>query len=174
MIFKGLKEKSIKKAIRKSLLSENPSVNERDGVVRSLAIVINYERLVDYKPLLDVAKAINISAEDVYVIGYVDKIYKNGSYLIPVFTDTSFGMKGKVKTDEVAEFLKRSYDIVINYYSEPNVYLELVSALSKSPLKVGIISEGEAINNLVLKTDEKDFSQFSKELVKYLSILKKI
>ena len=94
--------------------------------------------------------------------------------MIPVFTDNSFGMKGKIKSEEVNEFLKRDYDIVINYYTEPNIYLTLVSALIKSELKVGITSEGEAINNLVLKTDEKDFSQFNNELVKYLSILKKI
>ncbi|MEL4308758.1 DUF6913 domain-containing protein [Joostella sp. CR20] len=173
MIFKGLKEKSIKKAIRKTL--SNKSVVATNATnTRSLAIVINYEKLVDYKPLLDIAKAINISASDVYIIGYVNKIYKNGSYLIPVFTDSSFGMKGKVKNEEVAEFLKRDYDIVINYYTEPNIYLELVSTLCKSEFKVGLTTEGEANNNLVLKTDEKDFSQFKNELVKYLSILKKI
>jgi len=173
MIFKGLKEKSIKKAIQKSVLNQVQSAGDT-GAVRSLAIVINYDKLVDYKPLMDIAKAINISNEDVYIIGYVNKFYKNVNYLIPVFTDNSFGMKGKIKSEEVNEFLKRDYDIVINYYTEPNIYLTLVSALIKSELKVGITSEGEAINNLVLKTDEKDFSQFNNELVKYLSILKKI
>lgn len=173
MIFKGLKEKSIKKAIQKSVLNQVQSA-EGNVVVRSLAIVINYDKLVDYKPLMDIAKAINISNENVYIIGYVNKFYKNVNYLIPVFTDNSFGMKGKIKSEEVNEFLKRDYDIVINYYTEPNIYLTLVSTLIKSELKVGITSEGEAINNLVLKTDEKDFSQFNSELVKYLSILKKI
>ena len=119
MIFKGLKEKSIKKAIQKSVLNQVQSAGDT-GAVRSLAIVINYDKLVDYKPLMDIAKAINISNEDVYIIGYVNKFYKNVNYLIPVFTDNSFGMKGKIKSEEVNEFLKRDYDIVINYYIRSN------------------------------------------------------
>ncbi|MCM5662770.1 DUF6913 domain-containing protein [Galbibacter mesophilus] len=173
MIFKGLKEKSIKKAIQSAITGPNRYGKEND-VVRSLAIIIDYDKLVDYKPLLDIAKAINVSNENVSIVGYVSKMYKNVNYLIPVFSDESFGMKGKVKTEEIGVFLKKEYDIAINYYSEPNIYLQLVSALCKSDLKVGISNELEALNDLVLKVDEKDFTMFNKELVKYLTILKKI
>ncbi|WP_335964354.1 hypothetical protein [Galbibacter sp. PAP.153] len=173
MIFKGLKEKSIRKTIQKAL-SKPMGSDKGDGVLHSLAIIIDYDKLVDYKPLLNIAKAINISNENIFILGYVDKMYKNVNYLIPVFSDSSIGMNGKIKTDELGSFLKREYDIVINYFTEPNIYLELVSVLSKSSLKVGISEESEAINNLVLKVNEKDFSQFNSELVKYLTILKRI
>ncbi|QLE02398.1 hypothetical protein HX109_12830 [Galbibacter sp. BG1] len=173
MIFKGLKEKSIKKAIQSALVKPKTG-NQGNDVIRSLAIVINYDKLVDYKPLLDIAKAINVDNENVFIVGYVEKVYKNVNYLIPVFSDVSFGMKGALKTSEMEEFLRREYDIVINYYSEDNIYLQLVSSLVKSNLKVGINNDEAGINDLVLKVNEKDFSQFTKELVKYLTILKKI
>ncbi|MDG3581679.1 DUF6913 domain-containing protein [Galbibacter pacificus] len=173
MIFKGLKEKSIRKTIQK-VLSKPMGLDKCEGVLHSLAIIIDYDKLVDYKPLLNIAKAINISNENIFILGYVDKMYKNVNYLIPVFSDSSIGMNGKIKTDELGSFLKREYDIVINYFTEPNIYLELVSVLSKSSLKVGISEKSEAINNLVLKVNEKDFSQFNSELVKYLTILKRI
>ncbi|MCX2680044.1 hypothetical protein OOZ15_08855 [Galbibacter sp. EGI 63066] len=173
MFFKALKEKSIEKTIKKELSKES-SFPSSGGVLRSLAIVINYDDLVDYKPLLNIAKAINISNENVFITGYVEKLYKNVNYMIPVFSKKSFGTRGAVKSEDLNNFLNREYDIVINYYTDSNIYLNLVSALIKSPMKVGISEENEAVNNLVLKVNEGDFSRFSDELVKYLSILKKI
>ncbi|WP_417362958.1 DUF6913 domain-containing protein [Galbibacter sp.] len=173
MIFKGLKENSIKKAIKASNLK--PANYGGDaGAVRSLAIIINYDTLVDYKPLMDIAKAIRISNDNIFIAGYVDRIYKNVNYMIPVFSQNSFGINGKVKQEDIQAFLDRPYDIAINYYSTPNLFLKYVSTLCKSELKVGITEGSENVNNLVLKVNEKDYDQFSKELVKYLNILKRL
>lgn len=173
MIFKGLKENSIKNAIKASRLKPVDSTGG-DAVVRSLAIIIDYDTLVDYKPLLDIAKAIHVNNENVYIAGYVDKVYKNVNYMIPVFSKRTFGMNGKIKQEDLQSFLNRSYDLAINYYSKPNLYLEYVSTLCKSELKVGITEESESVNNLVLKVNEKDYNQFSEELVKYLNILNRL
>lgn len=173
MIFKGLKENSIKKAIKASVLKP-ASYAGNGGAVRSLAIIINYDTLVDYKPLMDIAKAIHISNENIFIAGYVDKVYKNVNYMIPVFSKNSFGINGKIKQEDLQTFLDRPYDIVINYYNQPNLFLEYVSTLCKSELKVGITEDKNSVNNLVLKVNEKDYDQFSKELVKYLNILKRL
>jgi hypothetical protein len=173
MIFKGLKENSIKKAIKASSLKPN-SYNGQAGAVRSLAIIINYDTLVDYKPLMDIAKAIHINNENIFIAGYVEKVYKNVNYMIPVFSKNSFGINGKIKQEDLQGFLDRTYDIVINYYSEPNLFLEYVSTLCKSELKVGITENSKSVSNLVLKVNEKDYDQFSNELVKYLNILKRL
>lgn len=173
MIFKGLKENSIKKAIKASSIKPEHYVGG-GGVVRSLAIIINYDTLVDYKPLMDIAKAIHISNENIFIAGYVEKVYKNVNYMIPVFSKKSFGVNGKIQQGDLKAFLERTYDIAINYYSKPNLFLEYVSTLCKSELKVGITEESKNVNNLVLKVNEKDYDQFSKELVKYLQILKRL
>ncbi|HLT41559.1 MAG TPA: hypothetical protein VKZ95_02555 [Sphingobacteriaceae bacterium] len=173
MIFKGLKENSIKKAIKASSLKLASYVGD-GGAVRSLAIIINYDTLVDYKPLMDIAKAIHISNENIFIAGYVEKVYKNVNYMIPVFSKKSFGVNGKIQQEDIKAFLDRPYDIAINYYSKPNLFLEYVSTLCKSELKVGITEESKNVNNLVLKVNEKDYGQFSKELVKYLQILKRL
>jgi|SRR5690606_15384394 len=173
MIFKGLKENSIKKTI-KAINSKPISYVGNESVVRSLAIIINYDTLVDYKPLMDIAKAIHVSNDNTFIAGYVDKVYKNVNYMIPVFSKNSFGINGKVKQEDLQGFLDRPYDVTINYYSKPNLFLEYVSTLCKSELKVGITEGSENVNNLVLKVNEKDYDQFSKELVKYLNILKRL
>lgn len=173
MIFKGLKENSIKKAIKASGL-KSEGYDDGSGAVRSLAIIINYDTLVDYKPLMDIAKAIRINNDNIFIAGYVEKVYKNVNYMIPVFSKNSFGINGKIKQDDLQTFLDRPYDIAINYYSKPNLYLEYVSTLCKSDLKVGVTEGSEHLNNLVLKVNEKDYDQFSSELVKYLKILKRL
>ncbi|TRZ41071.1 DUF6913 domain-containing protein [Robertkochia solimangrovi] len=173
MILKSLKEKSVYKIIEEESGKKRTS-SQGEGKFRSLAIIINYDKLVDYRPLLNLANALDIPNESVHMLGYVEKAVKNVNYLIPVFSPKSIGVKGKVKDDALEDFLKKDYDLLVNYYSDPVIEMMLVSALTRSDFKVGISDEHAILNDLILKVGEGNFRDFQEELIKYLKILKKL
>lgn len=174
MIFKGLKEKTIRKIIKKEPLPEKNVNRFQDTPLRNIGIIINYDRLQDYRPLHELAKILQISASEVFILGFVDKKYHNVNYLIPVFSRKGISFRGRVKEVEVQEFLQRDYDLLLHYYGGSIPEMQLVSRLSKAGISVGITDESQIYSDLIIKVPEGDFRAFSEELVKYLKILKRI
>lgn len=174
MILKSLKEKAIDKIIRRELQRNAGEDASGKGRIESLAIIINYDRLTDFKPLMNLASALSVSDDQVYILGYVDKVHKKVNYLIPVFSEASIKTNGTVKSMEVQEFLGRKYDLLVNFYREPNSAMRLMSALTKASFKAGIAEDMSEMNDLTLLTEENDLKGFREELVKYLKILNKL
>ncbi|WP_224482623.1 DUF6913 domain-containing protein [Robertkochia aurantiaca] len=175
MIFNSLREKSIKKIIDRHLGERETLVKQGKEGIRSLAVIINYDELVDYRPLMNLAAALGVNNEEVYILGYVDKVHRGVNYMIPVFSRGDIGQRGKLKSFVLNDFLQREYDLQINYFTDQAaVEMLLVAALCKADFKAGISGEVEELNDLVLHLPEGDFSGFQNELIRYLKILKKI
>ena len=173
MILKSLKEKAIDKLIRRELQREHQRQFAGPGEITSLAIIINYDKLADFRPLMKLASALSVANDHVHILGHVEKVHKSVNYLIPVFSESSVKTNGLVKSVEVQDFLARNYDLLINYYTDENSVMKLMSVLAKASFKVGISQEMSAYNDLTVLTGETDFDGFQTELVKYLTILSK-
>lgn len=173
MILKSLKEKAIDKIIRKELQLRADKGVKGAGRVSSLAIIINYDDLADYKPLLNLAAELSVPNDKVYILGYVEKIHKKVNYMIPVFSESSVRTNGEIKPDAVREFLARDYDLLVSFYKDANPVMRLMTVLSRASLKVGVCESLSGINDLTLLTGTTHFHEFQVELVKYLKILKR-
>ncbi|WP_224490754.1 DUF6913 domain-containing protein [Robertkochia flava] len=173
MILKSFKEKAIDKIIRRELQSQRNKGGATLGEVRSLALIINYDQLADFKPLLNLAADLSVSNDQVYILGYVEKIHKKVNYMIPVFSEASVKTSGEVKSGTVKDFLGREYDLLVNYYKDNNPVMQLMSVHTRAKLKVGVSEGLSAINDLTLLTGTENFNEFRQELVKYLKILNK-
>jgi len=88
--------------------------------------------------------------------------------------DRDLGWKGEVENSYAHEFLGREYDLLVNYYDEDSLLLNLMSAQTKARLKVGFKEVGPTFNDLMLDTPLNDFQTFKKELKKYLGVFKEI
>lgn len=173
MILKSLREKAIDKRIRRELQRESEERLASPGEISSLAIIIDYEKLADFRPLMKLASTLSVANEQVYIAGYVDKVHKSVNYLIPVFSESSVKTNGMVRSPQMQEFLSRKYDLLVSYYSDDNAILRLMTALTRASFKVGIAKDLSMFNDLTLLTGENDFEGFQTELVKYLTILSK-
>lgn len=174
MIFKSLKEKAIDNIIRKELgRSVVPERSTKKGMA-TLAIIINYDKLSDYKPLMNLASALGVDNDRVFILGFVEKVHKNVNYLIPVFSEDSVKTSGALRSGDVQDFLAREYDLLVNYYTDPSKVMHLMSVLTKASFKVGITGEDTEINDLTLIFEEGNIRGFQEELVKYLKILNKL
>ncbi|MBL7473678.1 DUF6913 domain-containing protein [Robertkochia sediminum] len=174
MIFRSLKEKAINKIIKKELGNAVVPGNTDKKGINTLAIIIDYDKLSDFKPLMNLASALGVDNNSVYILGHVEKVYKNVNYLIPVFASSSVKSNGTVRTPEAKEFLTRDYDLLVNYYSGAESVMHLVSVLTRASFKVGLGEANSGINDLTLMVGENDLEGFQKELVKYLRILNKL
>lgn len=171
MILKSLKDKAIEKRIRRELQRESERHLSAPGVIRSLAIIIDYDKLADIRPLLQLATALDVTNDKVFILGYVEKVHKSVNYLIPVFSETTVKGSGLVRSAEVQDFLSKNYDLLINYYEEATPVMKLMTVLTRASFKVGLSGALSEFNDLTLLTEPGDFDKFRDELVKYLKIL---
>ena len=95
-------------------------------------------------------------------------------YSTPVFSDKDLGWKANIENSYALEFLNREYDLLVNYYTDEKLLLQLMTLKTKARLKVGFGRVDKNLNDLILNTPIKDFQTFKKELRKYLRVLNEI
>lgn len=169
MIFENLKVKSL-------LRNAYKKVNAREKVahrckVTQVAVVSRFDAQLPEYVKEGLASYFKISSAAIHEMSFKSKItadQKNKD----VFNITSLGRKGQPKFIGLSEFFIPEYDVLINYYQEPNAILEMVSATVKARLKVGISETQTQLNDLVIKVPVQQESTLLKELIKYLDILK--
>lgn len=172
MILKGFKKKSNKKYLNK-LLSER-HVNVTDNKIESLGVILNIDEVEDFELFRVLATYIKVRPNKLKVIAYsANKKEASISWDI-CFKPNDFGWNGTIKNVELQSFLDTKFDALISYYTAEELELKLLTALSKAKFKVGILQTDERLNDLIIKTNLKEFNVFKIELFKYLTILNKI
>ncbi|MBP0905178.1 DUF6913 domain-containing protein [Mariniflexile gromovii] len=172
MILKGFKEKSIKKHINK-LLSER-YVNVSGKQVESLGIIFNLDELDNFEQFNTLASCLKVKPNKLKVIAFSSNKKETLKSWDVCFNPDDFGWKGAIKNSELQTFLDTKFDVLISYYEADITELKLLTAKSKAEFKVGLLQTDERINDLIVKTNLKEFNVFKDEVFKYLTILKKI
>ncbi|OBQ56534.1 hypothetical protein JJL45_13025 [Tamlana sp. s12] len=172
MILKVFKEKSIKKRI--NILLAERVVKPDNSAAKTLGVLINIDEFNDVAVFEKMAKEIKIQPNNFKIIGFSVNKKNELNAIGTCYYLEDFNRNGQVKNVELQSFLDYDFDILINYYAEDILELKLLSVLSKAKLKIGILQQDERINDLIIKTELKDFKVFKTELFKYLTILNKI
>jgi len=172
MILKGFKKKSNEKYLNK-LLSER-HVNVNDSKIESLGVILNIDELSDFELFRALGNVIKIHPNKLKIIAYSSNENDKLSSWDVCFNPKDFGWKGLIKNVELQSFVDKKFDALISYYATDEVELKLITASSQAKFKVGILQTDERINDLVIKTNFKEFKVFKEELFKYLTILNKI
>lgn len=172
MILKAFKEKSNKKYLNK-LLSER-QVNVTDKKITSLGVIINISEIEDFERFNVLAESIKVRPNKLKIIAFSESKKDDLNSWDNCYYPKDFGWKGDIKNIELQSFLNTKFDVLVNYYEKEVLELKLITALSKSELKIGISKSDERLNDLIIKTNLKEFDVFKKELFKYLTILNKI
>jgi hypothetical protein len=177
MFLKGIKDKFKRKSGRKSLnklvATPVPVTRESKGI-RSLGCIVDLDKFEKSDLFFQFQDEFSLQPNAVKIIGYKRFYDKNSPYATPVFSDKDLGWNGEIENSYALEFLGREYDLLVNYYDEDSLLLNLMSAKTKARIKVGFKEVGPAYNDLMLDTPLKDFQLFKKELKKYLGIFKEI
>lgn len=169
MFLKGLQQKSAKKALTQKL-HKTTTKNVEATPIQSVGLIVNADKMENVAQIVK-SLQFNVAVDVLY---YHKNFQKTRVVNYPVFYEKDFGWKGKAKTKELQQFLSKPYDLLISYYSDDIVALQLASGLHAATFKVGIEGGSQDIHDVIIQTKEEDIATFTKELHTYLQILNKL
>jgi len=176
-MFKGIKDKFKHRSGLKFLKEQlkNPFAEvARDRGISSVGCLVDLDAFSTPELFYEFVEAFGLRPNAVKVIGYKSFYDKNSPYATPVFSDKDLGWKGNIENSYVLEFLGREYDLLVNYYTEDNLLLQIMSAKTKARVRVGFKETDSRQNDLILDVPMKNFNTFKIELKKYLKVLNEI
>jgi hypothetical protein len=177
MILKGLKEKfkykSGLKYLKQELAQQREAPLRKEGI-SAIGVIVDLENFAEPEKFYELIDAYGLRPNAVKIIGYRKFYDKNSPYATPVFSDKDLGWNGAVENSYALEFLSRDYDLLINYYRESNLLMQLMSVKTSARIRVGFSEQDPAFNDLIFGSGVSDFESFKKELKKYLKVLNQI
>lgn len=172
MILKVFKEKSNIKYLNKRL--SNRIVNVDNRKVKTLGVILNIDEFDNFNVFKDLADLIKIQPNKLKIIAFSASKKENVTTLDAYFTPNDLGWKDSIKNVELQSFLDENFDALISYYTKDNLTLKMLTVLSKSQFKIGILQTDARVNDLIIKASLNEFDVFKNEVFKYLTILNKI
>ena len=172
MILKGFKEKSIKKYINKLLSKKQLHVT--DNRVESLGVIFNMDEVEDFEKFNLLASYLKVLPNKLKIIAFSKKKLETLKSWDVCYYPNDFGWNGVINNNELENFLDTKFDVLISYYEADVTELKLITTASKAQFKIGILQTDERLNDLIIKTNLKEFDVFKAEVFKYLTILNKI
>jgi len=177
MVLKAIKAKfkvkSGLKFLQKELNKPLATVNRKKGI-SAVGCIVDLDKFEKTEVFNQLIEEFSLRPNGIKIIGYKNYYDKNSPYATPVFSDKDLGWGGAIENSYALEFLNREYDLLINYYDEDKLLLQLMTIKTKARFRVGFGSVDKKLNDLILKTPFKDFKLFKSELKKYLKVLKEI
>lgn len=171
MILKGFKQNALKKSIESSIKKRQPPAKRITGI-KTLAVLIDASTSVNILSLVKLANELGVKSDQLKVMGYKeDQKEITDDPDTAYYNDKSFGVNGSIKSTSLQDFVQKEYDVLINFYSEEKLGLNLVAAKSKAKFKVGFAEIDNRINDLVIGGVPGNTNLFIAELKKYLKIL---
>ena len=165
------KNKSIQKAYDSFIVKKNNKA-PKSNLINSVAILLDNESLVNVM-ISNLTSKFSFKKENITVL--IHREYSKKDEESPLFfSDNDFGFNASLKSDNLKEFVKNDYDLLINYTKESNLYLNMVTLLSQSDLKAGFANIDDRLYDIVISDDGQNEAVLNQELKKYLTILNKI
>jgi hypothetical protein len=172
MFLNYFKDFSTKKIVKNSL--SNVKHIASDKIIKTVGIIFDETYFYEKDALVEELLKKGIAEKDIKVLVYKDKVKKNDVFDYPVYTNKDLSWHGTVDKQEVKDFVKEPFDLLINYYDTEKVALLLVSHSSKASFKVGFAAVDKRLNHFMINTNAENYLVFIEELFKYLKILNKI
>ena len=172
MILKRFKEKSNQKFINRLIDFRVPEISSNK--IESVGIIVNLSEFDDFEMFRIFFEELKLNPNKIKFAGFTDdpKLVEFSNELL--YSEKQIGWRGKIKDNGLKTFINTPFDVLISYYKDDNLELNLISALSKANFKVGISNNDERLHDLILEVDTKEIDIFKQEFIKYLTILKKL
>ncbi|WP_040279970.1 DUF6913 domain-containing protein [Psychroserpens damuponensis] len=172
MILKVFKVKSNQKYINKLLNARQVAVSSTK--VNTVGVILNMNEFSDFEAFRLFFKSLGIQASKAKIIAFVDDPKDSNELWDTYFNPKHFGWKGKINNTDLQTFVDTKFDVLISYYKESHVELNLITAASKANFKVGLTNDDERLYDLMINVKPNEFRVFKNELKKYLTVLNKL
>lgn len=172
MFLSYLKDFITKKIVKKEL--SNLTTAPAEGAIQTVGILFDETYFKEKEALIAELVANGIAPGNISVLLFKDRIKKNETFDYPVFSHRDIKWTATIDKAEVVDFIRKDFDLLINYYDTEKAALLLVSHLSKAKFKAGFSSVDKRLHHFMIDTNAENYKVFAGELFKYLKILNKI
>lgn len=172
MILKAFKEKSNQKYINNLLSARKTMAN--NNKIKTVAVILDADDFDDFEAFRKYFKELNLTSPKHKIIAFTKDDKYESSQWETYFSPKDFGWKGKIKNTDLQTFINETYDVLISYYKNETLELNLITAASNASFKVGLCRNDERLYDLIINVKPKAIDTFKKELKKYLNILNKL
>lgn len=167
----NFKQKSIQKQYDK-LVEKQPLVNNKGGKVSTIAIILDNDALVNVITS-NLLSRFSFQKEAITFLVY-RKFIKNQEASPRFFSEKEIGYKASLKSDNLNNFVKKDYDLLINYTKQSNLYTNIITLQSQAKLKAGFAEIDDRLFDIVVSDPTFNEAVLNQELKKYLTILNKL
>ena len=172
MFLNYIKELSVKKTVKNSLLTVKNSIDS--GTITSIGLLIDESYFAEINLLVNELSSNGILANNIEVIVYRDRLKKNKNISQATFSSKDLNWNGTIDNAAVNDFVNMEFDLLISYYDVEKAILLVLTNESKARFKVGFSSIDKRLNDLMINTNAENYKVFTHELFRYLKILNKI
>ncbi len=172
MNLKNIKRNTALKFIQKQMVNKNAKTFEDLTTVTTVGILVEEDLFLAYDFTKKLCENLKIKNENLVVILHRDLKEKELEDKHLYFSEKSLGFHAKLKGEDVASFLNKNFDLVINYCSQNNIAAQLLCYQSQAKLKAGFDNEKMNFYDISVKIPENKIDTFNQEIVKYLKIIK--
>lgn len=162
-----------RRAAKKSLLT---SLEEKQlslsSKVKHVRVLLDCSLEIEQQFFVELAKAFGIPPVNITVFAFraSKEIEKQYAHFFDAEEVTYFG---KFQGD-LALMCEKEVDLQINYFNRENLYMQWVSTHARKKLSVGFSAVDQRLNDVIFDFSPTDKVTFKEELVKYLTILKRL
>lgn len=155
----------------KSRLEVAPPVLDFERV-KSIGLVVDAVHFPHYGQLLQQLHRSGVEVPQENIVIYSRQKITSAQHM--VISESDFGWKGEIKNANLAQFVARPFDVLINYFATDVTALQQLSAHSHAHLKIGFASVSQKSNHLMIETTLDKYQTFTAEMLRYLTVLKKM
>lgn len=144
------------------------------GPIRSVGVVLNLKEFGDLNAFRTYIAELGVLPPRTKVITFVEDNKITDKLWDTYFSPKDFGWKGTIKNIDLQTFIDTDFDVLICFYKNHCIELDMITAASKANFKVGISNDHLELFDLVIDVNTNQFELFKTELKKYLTILNKL
>ncbi len=172
MLLGKLKEQSLHKSFQKKLQRLADTRTPISKEIHSVAILTTNSLSLEFD-LVNEIKSSFKSVRNVHIYAF-RKFKKTDTITYKHFTEKDFDWSGEVKDTSLESFLENPFDLLIGYFNQKNLYLELAALKSSATFKIGFAKVNDKLYDLVVNEQPGNIDSFMKVIKKYLELLHKI
>ncbi|MFV0248988.1 MAG: DUF6913 domain-containing protein [Tenacibaculum sp.] len=166
-----LKIKSILKQYKYLINKQSVKYSELEKIT-SVAVILDNEALINVIAS-NLLNNFPLKKEAFTFLVY-SKFFISQTCSTIVFSEKDIGFKASLKSHNLNKFVKYSFDLLINYTKESNIFINIITLQSQAKLKAGFAQIDDRLFDIVVYDSTFNEAILNQELKKYLVILNKI
>nr|WP_158838223.1 hypothetical protein [Polaribacter sp. L3A8] len=171
MSLSKIKEARLRKKFDKKILqlAKNRTVSQNE--IKTVGILTTDSISLKLDLQSKIEKVLGVRNIKIYNFKKYDK---SDAVSFKHFSEKDINWKGHFIQPNFKSFLEQPFDLLIGYFKEPNLYLQNAVLESQATFKAGFSGVNSKLYELEILENIEHVDQFTAELKKYLTILKKL